>query len=279
MKNLIFIMSLLLSFNKLQAFTLNNNISAGFGHDTVKIYVTSNSTCSNAGVSKEELLDMAVQAANQYWNPVPSSRLIIERGGFYQTSNANFLTGELCVETASNPSCPGTAVPKVTDIVIACNNETTENFPGSGSGTQKSLAISVPNNVQGRNIVGSVILINDTGSSLFGTLSRSDMVAVLAHEIGHAVGLGHSPYPKNLMYFATINRRDRLGQDDIDGLTYLYPMRYDGCGLFGTISTRDSSNPSNKGQMNHLLGMLIIMLSLPLMAFWYRRKSFELTKT
>ena len=69
-------------------------------------------------------------------------------------------------------------------IIISCNNST------SGNGFSASiLGVSLPNNTSGSSIVGSVVLLNDTEDTRFNSISRDDQVSVIAHEIGHALGL------------------------------------------------------------------------------------------
>ncbi len=256
----LFLLSLFLPTNNAHAFRLITNTGAGFNSKSVKIFVTSNSSCSNAGITNTELLNIAVDGANNFWNKVPTSNLRIKRGGILQTSDTKFLTEKLCASDSVTTCDPSTSVPTVTNIVIACNSNTTDNFPSSDY-----LALSGPNNVSGGSIRGSVVLINDTASSLFKNLSRAEKESVLAHEIGHAVGLGHSNKNYALMYYQNSDKLFRLSQDDIDGISYLYPNRLDGCsGIFGgTISsdTTNSIDPNDSGnsplQLNYLLTMLI----------------------
>lgn len=116
--------------------------------------------------------------------------------------------------------------------MIACNNE-----PANFNGGNAVVAVTVPNSFSGKKIKGAVILINDNANAAgegFKALSHSDRIGVIAHEIGHAIGLGHAQEDKQeaLMYYKVVDLRTSLGQDDIDGVTYLYPVKIDGCGLF-----------------------------------------------
>ena len=89
----------------------------------------------------------------------------------------------------------------------------------------------------------------------FNSKSRGEQVAIIAHEIGHAIGLGHSQFDHNLMYYQSISTRERLGWDDIDGVTYLYPTEQPigGCGVIEDIS-------KNNFLMSFLIGILFFML-------------------
>lgn len=249
---------LLISFNS-YAFTLNTNVNAHFDKEEVKIYVTSNSSCTNAGVTNTQLLDMAAQAADKFWNKVSTSHLRIKKGGVLQTSDTKYLSGILCV-TDSDTSCdPNTSVPKATDILIACNSDTTKNFPSASY-----YALTVPNNFSNKKITGSVILINDSANSTFSTLSSEEMVNVLGHELGHAVGLGHTSDKAALMYYSQFSQRHRLAQDDIDGISFLYPNKLHGCSsIFGTIAviSDDDSTPPN-GTFTFLSQLVFGMLAV-----------------
>lgn len=262
------------------AFTLNTNINANFDDSEVKIYVTSNSTCTNAGISGSELLSIAVDAANKFWNRVPSSYLRLKEGGTLSTSDTKFLSGILCV-TDSDTSCDSaTSVPKVNDIVIACNSDTTKNFTSASY-----YALTVPNNFSNKKIKGSVILVNDSANTQFNKLSREEMVNVIGHELGHAVGLGHTKDKAALMYYSEFFSRHRLGQDDVDGITYLYPNKLHGCsGIFGTINTigNDDNLPPPAALafitqlifgMLAIFGLLIFTKNITNILFRYRQEA------
>lgn len=85
------------------------------------------------------------------------------------------------------------------------------------------------------------------------------MQVVLAHEIGHILGLGHSHDSNALMYFdASAKNTLRLAQDDIDGLTYLYPRdELGGDNLLGGCGRISPPKPPNN------TGLLLLLLLLP----------------
>ncbi|MCB9093107.1 MAG: matrixin family metalloprotease [Halobacteriovoraceae bacterium] len=226
------------------AATFNSNIAAYFSSDEVKVMVASNTDCSNIGLTKAELSDMIDPAINDYWNTVTTSRLKLKNGGYYQTSNALFNTGLLCGSGQSGCTSANESqwIPKVTGIVISCNSNSTSDvmFPASRSGIY---GFTLPNNYNDTNLLGSVIVINSSSTSKFDELSYAQQVVVIAHEIGHAVGIGHMRNQENIMYYTLTPERFALGPDDVDAMTYLYPKKIDGCGLITSI--KDKADDDN----------------------------------
>ena len=74
---------------------------------------------------------------------------------------------------------------------------------------------------------------------------------MIAHEIGHAFGLGHSEYKESLMYYSISGKYQKwLGEDDVDGVSYLYPNESEldvlGISLLGNCGAIASTD-SEKG--------------------------------
>lgn len=267
MKLQLFIFALFFS-SASHAWRLNNNFMASFKDNQVKVFVDSGTVCANNQMTPDEIQALIGPAIDRYWNKVPTANLKLISAGFSDPI-ATINSGRLC--SPSDSACitageasPEGLIPAVREIIIACNDNP-DNFGGGNV-----LAVTVPNNFSGKDIVGAVIIINE-GSTVFGGLSQSDKIGVIAHEIGHALGLGHSKESSALMFYRIVEQRSRLGQDDIDGISFLYPMGGDLYGLSengllggcGTITT-DKNPPGNPPflQMGIALGVMIGIFEL-----------------
>jgi hypothetical protein len=222
-------------------------VAAAFDKEVIKINLALGK-CDNLTYSDSELLLLIGEAADRFWNTAPHSRLILEKGSQQNVSN-DFKTEPLC--TGSGTCTPNPLLNVSTDILISCNQNST-NFPNTNI-----LGKTLPINITGTTINGALFLINDTLGTEVNALSRTEMVALLAHEIGHAVGLGHSPVKDSLMYYQSIPFREFLGQDDIDGISYLYPKRQPDVGC-GNI-TYDFSH---KNFMFTLLAVMLVLIGI-----------------
>lgn len=245
MVKLILTLTVLISFNT-YAFTLSVSNGAFYKNNQVKINVADN--CQNLGITSSGLLSLALEAAEQFWNKTPTSRLRLEQGSVVSVAAA-FRSDSIC--SSDNPCVPNTAFNHANEILIACNVDAT-NFTST-----QVIALTVPNVVAGQNIMASTLLINDNPANQFQNKSRSEQISILAHEIGHAIGLGHSPATDSLMYFESIATRFHLGWDDIDGITFLYPVEQpiSGC---GSVDLKNSP-PKQMGPL--LLGFCLALLA------------------
>lgn len=213
------------------AFTLNNSAALIFAQDEVKVNVA-NIACTQIGVDVYELKTIVADAVDQYWNRSPTSRLKL-RAGSVISASALYGTDLIC--NASTSCDPNPALAVASDILITCNTN------ASNFSSTSILAVTVPNNISGKNIIGSLIMLNDRPGNQFVNKSRDEKVSIIAHELGHAFGLGHSPVNDSLMYYSTVTMRKSLGADDIDGITYLYPKQQPvSCGTISETNKPDS---------------------------------------
>lgn len=262
MKKIILPFILLLASLNAHAFTLNNTAKLVFADDEVKVNVASG--CAEIGISSEELLELVGKAVDNFWNKSPTSRLKLRKGSVVNV-DSRYHSDQICTPSTNCDPNPVLAVDS--DILIACNDNAT-NFPSSSI-----LGITIPNNIAGGTIIGSLIMINDTASTQFDSKSEDSKIAILAHEIGHAFGLGHSPVQDSLMYYATVSQRKALGRDDIDGISYLYPKQqpFSGCG------TVDMSGGKGTGGSDWWSGLFLGFSIIGLAEIYRNRKKSKLS--
>ncbi|MBT3982882.1 MAG: matrixin family metalloprotease [Bacteriovoracaceae bacterium] len=221
----VLVLTVTVSFN-LWSFTLNNNVDAAFDSEEVSINLSSSSTCINTGKSTSQILGYLEKAIDEFWNTVPTSNLRLKKGTLV-SKGSDFESDPLCQGGINSPCTPNGGLTVSDGIFIACNDNIV-NFASTSIA-----AATLTNNIEGTAIKGALILLNDRTGSQLASLDDGAFISVIAHEIGHAIGLGHSPEKENLMYYSTVTKRESLGWDDIEGTTYLYPKRDKLFGLIG----------------------------------------------
>ncbi|AYF44350.1 metallopeptidase family M84 [Halobacteriovorax sp. BALOs_7] len=265
------LLSFILAFSA-QAFTINANIPIRFADPEIRVHVADNA-CSNITDSADEIMDMVEIAASNYWNKISTSSLHL-KGGNIQTVDSAYTTNGIC--NAGSAGC-STQVPDTNrDILIVCNGNT-DVFTSVGI-----LAVTLPNNLSGATIVGSVIGINDISGTKYNEQTRAQKIALFAHEIGHAFGLGHSKLEDSLMYFRNLTGRETIGEDDWDGATYLYPKeQIPMCGTIEQIDkqiddklegTNLSEQSPAKPSGGFFIGAIMLLLSLIITRFTNQEK-------
>ncbi len=228
MKTVAFIFSWIF-FQSAFAFTLASSTDPnlkGWADSTVEFRVN-DSNCP-AGVDVVGIIRDAVEV----WNNVPTSSIKAAYGG--STTSTTF----------SNP----TTVYCETSFNTVTN--ASEDFVPGAANTSKSNS----------SIVSGILYLNASGGQAnIANFDRTVLTIILAHEIGHVLGLGHSPDSQALMYYdGSAKTKLSLGQDDIDGISYLYPSdemktgKYAGCGMIKNLP------PPSKG--NFVLLLFAVML-------------------
>lgn len=119
---------------------------------------------------------------------------------------------------------------------------------------------------------GIMYLNASTGDANIKNFDQEVLTIIVAHEIGHLLGLGHSSDPAALMYYDGSYRNVlSLSQDDVDGVSYLYPSnelsgdKILGCGSLANLTPRPPPPPQN-------LGILACLMLLPIAVLIHLRQ-------
>jgi Matrixin len=197
-----------------QAFTLVRSGSGktvgGWGSSSITFDI--DTSCN----SYQSATTTAIDSAVAVWNAVPASAVEVSRGS--STTLPNPITTYVGASATS-------AAPKGNAIVY-CDSAFSTNSGQSAN--------SIPGFATGQNIAtngtidGCLLVLNvqSGGAANITTLDPKLVSTILAHEIGHCLGIGHSSDTEALMYYSTsVGRGPYLARDDIDAITYLYPQQ------------------------------------------------------
>ena len=225
-----------LLFGKAFGFTLISTGDIHFGDPKVIVNVSSND-CNNIGISKEALLDLVEEAVDDYWGEVSTSALDLEKGGVKDGV-------DLSADSSSTALSKGNG----NTIIIGCTNTI---------GSSSTLATgSIGNFFDG---VRGAVVINDSAATPFSSLDDVQRKATIAHELGHAFGLGHRGDTNAIMFFSIGGKvQEVLTEDDWDGVSYLYP--HESPGSCGTVSFADDKGPFGGNGANSFFLMALGVL-------------------
>lgn len=215
------------------AFTLSNSSGVkGWANNEVTIVV--NTTNCPSGVDVVSLIKDAMDV----WNNVPTSSLKVKYGGTTTST------------TDGNP------------VVAYCS----VNFAADSGGADQDSVPGVARGNGNSELTSGLLILNaSSGAANIASVSRIGLEVVVAHEIGHVLGLGHSQSANALMYYTYSLKSDlHLAQDDIDGISYLYPSdefkdnEFAGCGLVKNVP------PPSSGLI--LMSLLFCLLPIAIYA-------------
>ena len=243
----IFIISLF-SFTA-NAWTLASPQGVKLSKSKIKFIIAGNN-CVHAGLNTSSVETLAKEATSTYWNKVPTSSIELDSSG---VQSAIDISGD-DVNTAALKS-------GADQIVVGCSSNSTA-FP---SGTTLLAVAGIACDSGG---CRGAVLLNDLATTNLASADRASLLATFGHEFGHALGLGHSSSSTALMYYAIGNKNQTaLTQDDIDGISYLYPNEKKLGGLAGACGTIDSTSSKGSASRNFLGSMLIGLLFIAAIKF------------
>ena len=230
------------------SFTLTS-ANRGFEDNKIDIYIAGND-CSNAGFTTSEYKTMIEDAVKFYWNDVSTSSLEISVKDI-----------DASIDITNDTHESGLSKVPANSILAGCNGLVANGF------NDGSILGSAVLRCSG-STCRAILILNAHANSYLKTYSTSRVEAVIAHEIGHALGLGHSEHRFNLMFYSIDGKNQEwLGLDDIQGISYLYPHEasadFLNIPLSGSCGTIDLDGEHNKPNFlgSALLGLgLFIML-------------------
>ncbi len=218
-----------------QAFTLLTRNPARYPSEiTIR---TSDADCANAGLTAQGLREFIERAIDDYWNSVPTSR-------------AKFKLGPPITIPASSTTDQMIALGIEGEIIVGCSDNATTFTSGSTLAKGGMLT----------NTAIGVVAINDIATTQFDNVDELSRVSTFAHELGHAIGIGHSRVEYSLMYYAVVAGvvNKYLTEDDADAITYLYPSDKELLGLGGGCGSIDLDGGDNtKGPGSFVLTLIL----------------------
>ena len=197
----------------------------------------------------------AVRQSFETWTSLPSSDVEIEEAGIFRGSACPHAIPEAMRDQAE--AICGEPLPEVDGESVVFWIETLWPFGPAVIG------LTTLTWAEGGVLVDADIALNgvDYDWSLGDTDIKTDFRSILVHEIGHFFGLDHTQELGAVMRvdYRQETQVHTLGQDDIDGLAYLYPCDSGDCSSRVTYDEGSScSLASGTGPLAALAGLLVL---------------------
>jgi len=201
-------------------------------------------------------IDELLGAAMGIWNSVPYSSLVVQLGEDSATSPTTLLEGN------------ATDVPLITCDSDFSSTLTLDGDLIAGVGFLRGSSFRPITN-------GGLILNVEEGKEANITqLDEIQTKVVIAHEIGHVLGLGHSAYTESLMYFSVGSKQNlALSLDDQNGVSFLYPRdELKNLELFGGCGAVRNTKSSGDWWNGNSLLLFVLLYKLFLLTKYLTKK-------
>ncbi len=256
-----FLVAVVLSPTPVWAFTLQSQGLKGWQASVLPIRLNP----ANCGLTEAELVSLLNEAID-LWNSIPSSSLRLEYGGLSNSLASNF-------KLSSPASISDSPVLLCSDDFAVDSGLSDGSDPAQVGLIHDTVPALVQTGTVESSLVYAPLLLNSTtnGQASIRFLSRDQVRIVIAHELGHVLGLGHASERASLMYFDTTSKTAlALSRDDVDGISYLYPRNepfageFWGCGSIRKIGKAEDTFPPQTGRWGGAFMTLFWILALGL---------------
>jgi hypothetical protein len=161
----------------------------------------------------------AVLEALAAWTAIPESRLELAAGDTDFAYGALYPGSPSAIFTGTNAVLFGDPYEEISDP-IGCGG-----VLAVGGYWRTAATASTVNGVAFRRALQLYVVLNDGFECFLG--DPANLAEVVAHELGHGLGFGHSPAPDSIMRATAHGGRGaRLGDDDRDGAHCHYPHAF-----------------------------------------------------
>lgn len=191
-----------------------------------------------------------VVEAMKPWNEALAGKIELRLGGASGTN----------ADTAVSSGAPDSPVIVCDPDFIAHTRSNGDSTPG-----QSGVLLDTGSN----HLVYGYMLLNVQDGALahINNIPLNKVIAIVGHELGHIIGLGHSDDQMALMYYDVSNKRGpTLNADDVQGAVYLYTEKATeddsplGCGTLETIPPANRPGPQTMLPIILLVGFGYRML-------------------